>query len=208
MAYLFNGTNQYMTAALDSFSGIPCTLSCWINVSVVPSIILPILVLTNSTTNARVNINTDGANITAAGIDANGNSTGNAFFVNAISASRWIHVCAVHQSSNRNIYINGVAGTVNTATLSSFSANRLLIATNFSFNLFFGASIADVGVWNAALDTEEISAIAKGFACNLVRTQNLVFYAPLIRNIVDIKGNSNIINNNSATIFNHPRIYY
>ena len=51
------------------------------------------------------------------------------------------------------------------------------------------------------------SSLAKGITCDKIRPQNLVFYAPLVRDLVDAKGGLTIINNNSATVANHPRVY-
>ena len=43
--------------------------------------------------------------------------------------------------------------------------------------------------------------------CDKVRPQNLVFYAPLVRDLIDAKGGLVITNNNGATVATHPRIY-
>jgi hypothetical protein len=43
--------------------------------------------------------------------------------------------------------------------------------------------------------------------CDKVRPQNLVFYAPLVRDLIDAKGGLTITNNNGATVANHPRVY-
>ncbi len=67
--------------------------------------------------------------------------------------------------------------------------------------------IAEVGIWNAALTAEEIASLAKGMTCDKVRPQNLVFYAPLVRDLVDQKGGLTITNNNGATVADHPRVY-
>jgi hypothetical protein len=70
-----------------------------------------------------------------------------------------------------------------------------------------GGQIADVGVWNVALTAEEVASLAKGMACDKVRPQSLVFYAPLARDLIDVRGGRTITNNNGATVANHPRIY-
>jgi hypothetical protein len=67
--------------------------------------------------------------------------------------------------------------------------------------------IAEVGIWNAALPAAEIASLAKGMNCAKVRPQNLVFYAPLIRDLNDQKGGLTITNNNGATVAAHPRVY-
>jgi hypothetical protein len=66
---------------------------------------------------------------------------------------------------------------------------------------------ADVGIWNVALTAAEIASLAKGMACDKVRPQSLVFYAPLARDLIDVRGGRAITNNNTATVANHTRIY-
>ena len=67
--------------------------------------------------------------------------------------------------------------------------------------------IAEVGIWNAALTAAEIASLADGMTCDKVRPQSLVFYAPLVRDLIDQKGGLAITNNNGATVAPHPRIY-
>lgn len=67
--------------------------------------------------------------------------------------------------------------------------------------------VAEVGIWNAALTAAEIASLAAGMTCDKVRPQSLVFYAPLVRDLVDVKGGLTITNNNGATVANHPRVY-
>ncbi len=72
---------------------------------------------------------------------------------------------------------------------------------------FCDGRIAEVGIWNAALTAAEIASLAKGMACDKIRPQSLVFYAPLIREIQDVRGARTITNNNAATVATHPRVY-
>ena len=67
--------------------------------------------------------------------------------------------------------------------------------------------MAEVGIWNVALNAAEIASLARGMTCDKVRPRNLVFYAPLVRDLIDAKGGLAIANNNGATVANHPRIY-
>jgi hypothetical protein len=76
-----------------------------------------------------------------------------------------------------------------------------------AYGLFASALIAEVGIWNAALTADEIASLAKGVTCDKVRPQSLVFYAPLVRDLQDVRGGLTITNNNSATVANHPRVY-
>jgi hypothetical protein len=121
------------------------------------------------------------------------------------STSNWNHCAGVFSATNsRSLYANGVlqgssAVNVNPTSLttSSFCNADSSVST----------SIAEIGIWNAALTAAEIASLAKGMTCDKVRPQSLVFYAPLVRDLIDAKGGRTITNNNGATVANHPRIY-
>jgi hypothetical protein len=76
-----------------------------------------------------------------------------------------------------------------------------------SLGQYHDGQIAEVGIWNAALTADEIASLADGMTCDKVRPQSLVFYAPLVRELQDVKGGLTITNNNTATVANHPRVY-
>lgn len=81
------------------------------------------------------------------------------------------------------------------------------IGTRISDNDNFDGDIAEVGVWNVALTAAEIASLADGMTCDKVRPQSLVFYAPLVRDLQDVRGGLTITNTNTATVANHPRVY-
>jgi hypothetical protein len=114
-------------------------------------------------------------------------------------------------STFSRIYVDGVQDAERTSGVPAS------IADNTDVNLIFGGpptggfgfngTIAEVGIWNAALTAAEIASLAKGMTCDKVRPQSLVFYAPLVRDLIDAKGGLTITNNNTATVANHPRVY-
>jgi hypothetical protein len=126
----------------------------------------------------------------------------------------WAHVAAVvAPSSRQEIFVNAASGAVKTSSvLASIHSGTapLLIGQQFSTtdppNTFDGL-IAEVGIWSAALSAEEIKSLAADMTCDKVRGQSLVFYAPLIRSLQDLRGGLSITNNNTATVANHPRVY-
>ena len=87
--------------------------------------------------------------------------------------------------------------------------NLLTIGGRFNTTIgsYFPGDIAEVGIWNAALTAAEVASLANGMTCDKIRPQSLVFYAPLVRDLIDAKGGRTITNNNGATVANHPRIY-
>ena len=72
---------------------------------------------------------------------------------------------------------------------------------------YLNGRIGEVGIWSAALNADEVKALSRGMTCDKVRPQSLVFYAPLVRNLQDLKGGLTITNNNTATVAAHPRVY-
>lgn len=212
MAYEFNGTNQYLSAASAPIDCLtkPFTLACWFD--------------SDSVAVNQYLVALSPANGNAWAITAHGNVAGDpvqAVHTSAATAAQsttgyaanvWSHVCGVFNStSSRTVYLN--AGNVATNSVSEVSptaATQLRIG-NVLFNgssiLYTDGSIAEVGIWNAALTAAEIASLAKGMTCDKVRPQSLVFYAPLVRDLIDVKGGLTITNNNTATVANHPRVY-
>jgi hypothetical protein len=129
------------------------------------------------------------------------------------SQNTWSHACGVFESSSStSVYLNGGSSATNT---NSLGGSLTTINTGAVATQFFGGSsvtrasalIAEVGIWNVALTASEIASLAKGMTCDKVRPQGLVFYAPLVRDLQDVRGGRTITNNNTATVANHPRVY-
>ena len=127
------------------------------------------------------------------------------------SVGVWQHCCAVEAATNsRIVYLNGTAGTTETTTRTPASINAINIGTDRNNNTntsIFNGEMAEVGVWSAALTAAEVASLAKGMTCDKVRPQSLVFYAPLVRDLQDVRGGLTITNNNTATVAVHPRVY-
>jgi hypothetical protein len=66
---------------------------------------------------------------------------------------------------------------------------------------------AEVALWNVALTDADMASLSKGFKPYRVRPQHLVFYAPLVREIIDPRGGRTINAINAVTIEPHPRVY-
>ena len=127
-----------------------------------------------------------------------------------MSNNTWHHCCGVFASStSRTAYIDAGNSGTNTASVVPNAVDNILIGVAWfgSYSTYADALIAEVGIWNAALTQPEIASLADGMTCDKVRPQSLVFYAPLVRDLIDVKGGLTITNNNSATVANHPRVY-
>jgi hypothetical protein len=204
MAYDFSQpSSQDLTTTSTPLTAVPLTLACWFystNVSNQGSLV--------------------GVERSSGGI--NGyfiRSANNQFMVlqnasnvqgGTISVNTWHHGAATYPSSgNITGYLDGTSVVTPALTVTSTSADRIAIGSRFNnaSGAFMSGRIAEVGIWNVALDAAEIASLAKGMTCDKVRPQSLVFYAPLVRDLVDAKGGLTITNNNSATVANHPRVY-
>jgi hypothetical protein len=215
MAYRFTAaSNQSLNTTSTPVSGVPVTLACWVKCDTLPSVQTSIFGIgVNTTTNATyITLELSSSNrpqaihrsLTGSGISSA--TTG------SIVAGQWFHVCGVFETNSlRTLYWNGVASTANTTIVTPFTATRIQIArrpnTNAAGAAFLTGNVAETAVWNDTLTAAEIASLAKGMTCDKVRPQSLVFYAPLVRDIIDQKGGLTITNNNSATAADHTRVY-
>lgn len=200
MAYQFN-SNQYLSTASTPVTAAPFSVSAWFRVD-------------NTTGNkAIVSIAKGGDGIRwllytggssplwfVSGVGQAGSGT--------VSANTWTHCCAVEAASNsRTLYTNGTAGSTNTASGTPSGVSNVYIGSDGPNSNRLTGQVADVGIWDVALTAAEITSLSKGVSCRLIRPQSLVFYAPLIRDLVDVRGARTITNNGTATVSDHPRIY-
>lgn len=214
MAYALNGTSQYLNTASAPATAAPLTMAAWFY----PNNATDNFALMSVTDNAEAGSNRFGITILGAVAGdpiqafaqqgaANGTTNSTAGF----TANAWNHACGVFTSStSRTVYLNGGNSATNTTNSTPAGVNRVRIGARFlngTPGVFFNGSVAEVGIWNAALTDAEIASLANGVACRLVRPQSLVFYAPMIRDLIDVRGGLTITNNNTATVAVHPRVY-
>jgi hypothetical protein len=209
MAYSLNGSNQRLTPASVPVTAAPLTLACWFR----PANVThqgALITLTNTAGSSYFTLYFNG---TAAGdpvtIFINPGLPSGFSTTSGASANTWHHACGVFTSSaSRTVYIDGGSSATNTAIGTPASIVEFNIGSfQTAAGNFFNGQIAEVGIWTAALTTAEVASLAKGMTCDKVRPQSLVFYAPLVRDLIDAKGGLTITNNNTATVANHPRVY-
>ncbi len=213
MAYEFNGSNQYISAASALGGALPLSLALLFKPTRDTDNECLFSIASSVSVNSYVYINYNGS-IAGDPIRAQHRDTalveGIATSTAAPSVGAWNHACAVFAGgSSRTIYLNGGNSGNNTTSVGTVSVNQLSIGNlnRTSPILHFSGGIAEVGAWNAALTAAEIASLAAGMTCDKVRPQSLVFYAPLVRELQDVKGGLTITNNNTATVAAHPRVY-
>lgn len=213
MAYSFNGSTQYFSVSTGVlFADFPITMACWFITSNTTANQGLLNICDNTTGGQGIRLNAQGA---VAGdpirILSVGTATGSADTTAGYSANVWNHACGVFTSStSRTVYLNGGNSATNTTSSSGTGEDRLFVGVvraASAFTNYFTGSIAEIGIWNAALTAEEVSSLAKGISPSLIRPQSLTIYAPAISNLIDIKSGLTITNNNTATVSDHTRIY-
>ena len=208
MAYEFNGTSQYLSAA-NPVSAAPFTIACWAWINNTTGTKALVSLNANASANNRfvLSMNTSVLRFEV----FSGATANNAITTGTQAANTWFHACAVEVATNSRLcYRNGgnLGGGVFTRIPAGINALNIgnSIVSNSNTALLAG-KIAEVGIWNTALTVEEVSSLAQGMTCDKVRPQSLVFYAPLVRDLIDQKADLAITNNNGATVETHTRVY-
>ncbi len=210
MAYTFStASSRYLTTSSTPLTAAPLTLAAWFNFpstganQAIAGINSVGVANTNSLRLVVNNLNQVTA-VTNAGANASSATP-------AATAGIWNHGCAVFAASNsRTAYLNGVAATANTSAFTPVSLSAIFVGANINGSTVAGqanGSIAEIGFWNIALSNAEIGSLASGVSPLLIRPQSLVFCAPLVRDLTDVRGGLPLTNVNGATVSAHPRVY-
>lgn len=208
MAYNFISTSsQYLSIPYSLSATMPMTLACFSKAAISGTLTqISFGILNGSHRNQLVRLPANTLRLTAVG----SNGTITADTTATVANNEWHHVAGTFETSSRTPYLNGVAGNTNTTNIGTqLPFNLLLIGARYGpgLGLYFNGDIADLGVWNVILTNSEIVSLAQGATCNKVRPQNLIFYAPLIRNLQDTKNGRIITPNNGPALATHPRVY-
>lgn len=206
MAYSFTAaSNRYLTTTSTPVDSGPITIACWANQS------------TSGTQNIVAIEQSSGSNRFAISVSNTGRAQAQSQTIvvqssNTFSTNNWNHFCGIYDDAiiKRSIWLNGIGNITTTSTENTSGKNRINIGARTSagaVGAYFDGRIAEVGIWNTALTAAEITSLAKGMTCDKVRPQSLVFYAPIVRDLIDQKGSLTITNNNGATVAAHPRVY-
>jgi hypothetical protein len=220
MAYEFaSASSQYLSVDSSPVANYPCTMATWYRVnSESLGANMALMAFGASANTSRININYNGTTSPRRAVQVTCNNTANTqgnitFFEQTISANTWYHAAVVLASSTDVIaYFNGSPSFNGGTGITVSSLDRITIGVRrdtatSTLSTRFDGLLADSGIWNVALTAAEIASLAKGIACDKVRPQSLVFYAPLARDLIDVRGGRTITNNNTATVANHTRIY-
>ena len=214
MALTFtSASSKYLRIASAAITGAPLTMACWFYPTDLTNfqILMSINNSGASFNNFRFGFRGDQAGdplefLTWGGAGPLGATSS----AGASGTSAWYHACGVEIStSSRIVYFNGGnTGTESTSNTPTGLNDTEIGAYRFGASApttFFDGYMAEVAMWNAALDAGEVAALAKGFSPALIRPQSLVYYIPGVSDILDRKGTT-WTNNNSVGFTTHPRV--
>lgn len=212
MAYTFAAaSSQYMICTIPEINA-PLTMSAWFYSSI-PASAQAFVALNNLSNSQRFTLAIDNTATVGATSFGAADDSWTARTTATAAANTWQHGCGVvANTSSRTAYINGGGGVTQTKTTTTAisGVNSVIISGRYNaggYGAFWDGRIAEVGVWSATLAASEVASLGAGVSPSLVRPQSLVFYAPLIREIVDARGGRAITNTNGATVVTHPRVY-
>jgi len=126
----------------------------------------------------------------------------------SIGTGAWKHVCFQVQSNDcYKFWLNGVDSSVSVS--SWFAASRVLtnqmdIGGRTSVGEYWDGRICEFSIWDAVLDSSEIGALYDGYSASLIRPTSLKFYAPMVRDNVNLRGPA--ATTIASSVAAHPRI--
>ena len=215
MAYNFTkASSQYFSTTSTPVTGLPCTLACWFTTEST-GVNNTLISLQDSNSSSRILLSNNGnvnPKVASQAVMFDASDSFGYIGVNfsPYVVNAWYHAAGVFTSATDiGAFFNGSNGSLVTRPpIVASGIDQILIgaAASPSLDRYHGGKLAEVGIWNAALTADEIASLAKGITCDKIRPQSLVFYAPLVRELIDTKGGLTITNN-GATVTEHPRIY-
>ncbi len=201
-AYSFNGVNNYISignVTLQSFS-----FSSWIyNTSVNQSNLNGIISNLNSTPykGIELRVQPDSTLMLVCGIGSNWLQPTTSF---KLSNNTWYHIVATSDNSTIKIYVN--AQQIASYGISNFINNtinpNILFGTrdpSISNGGWYTGKLDDIGVWNRALDSTEVSNLYNGNICY----QNITVTDTLLINTT-ITGFNPVTYNNTIKVWPNP----
>lgn len=207
MAYDFDTTNRYQGNSTP-VTAYPFTLAAWFNADVLTGGKTILCLGTSGGATAQQRIYASPTAVHAESEAAATTST--AASTAAPSLTTWHHACGVFESdTDRRAFLDGGnKGTDATSRGWATFINRTVIGQrlrNGNYGLGMDGRIAETAVWNISLTDDEVLALGRGIRPSLIRPQNLVFYAPLIREVIDLRAARALTATNAPAQSDHTR---
>lgn len=211
MAYLFDDAlDESLKVDQAPTSGYPLSMACWFNTDT--SGVTQGLVFTGDKDidnhwHVLFCGNTTVSAITRSDAVTSGRANATAVF----STNVWHHGAGVWTSAtNRAVFYDGGNKGTNATNVSISGEDRVAIGNFLDLNPSspFSGLLAEVAMWDAALSDAEVAILAAGYSPLFVRPQNLVFYAPIVRDLLDRVGGLTLSLVGAPSVAPQPPIIY
>ncbi len=186
MARAFDGLSAYLSYGSPVLTAVPISMSTWAKPAAVSGN-QAMMGIYGSVSGPPAN---DSFELLLSATDflvrtrAGGSGGANATISGVASAGVWQQFGGVYTAANaRAAYYNGGSKATDTVsrTPSGLATTTLAVDQSGPSN-YYGGSLAETAIWNAALTDEEMLALGKGVCPLLIRPQSLVAYWPLYGN--------------------------
>lgn len=206
MAYALNGTNQAFTFNTAPTVSGEVTLSAKVWLQNTSTHV--VLGLFNSGSDQRYSIYHDSNFGTALQFGAEGRQVNTTW---SAQTSKFFDLIGTFSGlSSRTVSLDttdvasALAATVlPTTNTVAIGVDARLGGTQFWVN----GRLAEAAIWSVALTQDERRSLAAGFPPRRVRPQSLVFYAPLLRDVHDLRDARAYLTRGTPSVFAHPRRY-
>jgi len=131
------------------------------------------------------------------------------------STGVWTHACGVYIAGGRSSFINGaggyVANTTNPGTMDRIHVGAYYTAGARVAGFYFNGELADVAIWDTAIDLQDIESLASGASPLLIQPNNLAAYYPLLArgtNEEQWAGSVALTNSGTTAGLSRPRVFW
>ena len=176
----FDGTDDYIDLGADSSFEITSAITCsaWVNCETIPITTGLVICKDDDSGDKAFNISLQSSAINWRIYD--GGTAYTATYSTGIVDNTWHHLCGTYDGSNLKLYVDGVlqATQAHSGDIDAESGEKVFIGQRGDGARFFDGNICQVGVWDAALDQEQIQSIMEKTYEELTASEktNLVSY--------------------------------
>lgn len=207
-------SSEYLSVSTTPLTVRPLTLACWFKADDVTTgnALFGIYDVDSFTDWYALEARGDvGGDPVRARISAGG-SHDYAVTTTGFSANTWHHACGVFTSdTDTSAFIDGGSEGNNNPGLTATNLDAINIGRHGDStpSNYANASICECAIWSVALTNAQVLMLSLGLSPLQVQPQNLVFYAPLIRDEDrDVVQGRILSTGGTPTIDNHPRVFY
>ena len=207
-----NDSTEWLSDDVAAANAYPISMGCWFNVDNITDQHTLMFLGDKDVGNKFMRLDADGNGSDRVRILDFATEIGFVDSTTVFSADTWHHALGVFTSnSSRTVYLDGGSSATETTAVTDatadFDRTSIGLSRDSTPLVPCNGSIAECGIWTAALTAADALMLAAGYSPLFVKPQNLASYDPLIRGITDRMGKISLTAS-GTTVIQHPRIIY